>query len=141
MLPRHLGLSPFLSEEMLGLLKGFLEPPLPKEQCLLPGQAGTRARVLRLPLCPSVPPVSLPAQCEFEGEGTARGDFSVLSISVPRFFFFLSFLRVNIRIFRLICSLPLIRELKPTGNPWNLPSGEFGASRPVPALKHQLESF
>lgn len=39
---------PLLPETKLGLPKGFLEPPLPNQQCLLPGQAGTRAQVLRL---------------------------------------------------------------------------------------------
>lgn len=55
MLPSHSVPSPLLSEEMLGLPKGLLEPPLPNQQCLLPGQAGTRARVPRLSLCHPLP--------------------------------------------------------------------------------------
>lgn len=71
---------PLLPEVKLGLLKGFLEPPLPNQQCLLPGQAGTRTQVLRLL------PSSVPAKASLRDKELHRVTFSVLSVSAPRVF-------------------------------------------------------
>lgn len=71
---------PLLSEVKLGLLKGFLEPPLPNQQYLLPGQAGTRAQVLS-PL-----PASLSAKASLRDKEPRRVTFLVLSVSAPRVF-------------------------------------------------------
>lgn len=57
---------PLLSEVKLGLPKDFLEPPLPDQQCLLPGQAGTQTQALRLL------PLSLPAKVSLRDKELCR---------------------------------------------------------------------
>lgn len=68
---------PLLPEVKLGLLKGFLDPPLPNQQCLLPGQAGTRAQVL------SLLPSSLSAKESLRDKELCRITFLVFSVSTP----------------------------------------------------------
>lgn len=107
----------------------YLELPLPKQQRLLPGQTRTRAQVLRpapVPLTASIIP---PCPTRVWG---IRNRIGWLLGHICFYSLLLSLIHINIRIFRLTRSLPLIRELKTKGKPRNRLSGEFRASPPRP---------